>query len=616
MAQPTNLFPQPFADSGDKNIIPVSSATSGAATLPAGFPPITSLPLEAGGVAPTRQDFNGVLYMLSAIACWTQAGGLWTYSATTNYEPPSFVSQNGALYWCKAANGPSGTVKAPASDTAGTYWVMLMDASGMLNTSLLNIATPSTYGTVKASTTAAAGVAPLGDSNGALSGWAATESKVGATRLATSAETQTGTAATIAVTPAGLTSRTATADRSGIIEIATTAETATGTDATRAVSPAGLKGSLSTLVPPATATTYGTVKASTTIAANTVPLATSSGTLDPSWSSYQLSDTAPIVAGTAAAGTGTTVSRSDHVHPAQVDITGNAATATTAQTAYRLSASSNSVQVGSIELVPTTTAGNGGTIDFHYNGSSSDYTSRIIEDDLGQITIDGSLQVLDDCTISFPKHLYVRHVDGSQSGDLLLNYNNPTRNVYFCSDYYCISNGGANYNGTAAAAAKLTTARAINGVNFDGTANISINSCPNRFTVGTAEEGTGEGGEILLTAGASGPQIIIDNNQGTFRVFPAIPTPLVAQLNLSGPGGWNCNAPMPTTSAGVGQVVAVQGTTVVPAGGTWLYIGFASNLNNSTIILNYVRCEFVAGGSTISEGEAHKSPMGWLYKVA
>lgn len=162
MAQPTNLFPQPFADSGDKNIIPVSSATSGAATLPAGFPPITSLPLEAGGVAPTRQDFNGVLYMLSAIACWTQAGGLWTYSATTNYEPPAFVSQNGALYWCKAANGPSGTVIAPASDTTGAYWVMLMDAQGMLNTALLNIATPSTYGTVKASTTAAAGVAPLG----------------------------------------------------------------------------------------------------------------------------------------------------------------------------------------------------------------------------------------------------------------------------------------------------------------------------------------------------------------------------------------------------------------------------------------------------------------------
>ena len=369
MAQPTNLFPQPFADSGDKNIIPVSSATTGAATLPAGFPPITSLPLEAGGVAPTRQDFNGVLYMLSAIACWTQAGGLWTYSATTNYEPPCFTSQNGALYWCKSANGPSGTVKAPASDTAGTYWVMLMDASGMLNTALLNIATPSTYGTVKASTTAAAGVAPLGDSNGALSGWAATESKVGATRLATSAETQTGTAATIAVTPAGLASRTATADRSGIIEIATTAETATGTDATRAVSPAGLKGSLSTLVPPATATTYGTVKASTTIAANTVPLATSSGTLDSSWSSYQLSDTAPIVAGTAAAGTGTTVSRSDHVHPAQVDITGNAASATKLVTARTFRTDLASTSTASFDGTANVTPGvtgilpvaNGGT---------------------------------------------------------------------------------------------------------------------------------------------------------------------------------------------------------------------------------------------------------------
>lgn len=62
----------------------------------------------------------------------------------------------------------------------------------------------------------------------------------GLVELATDAETQTGTDAQRAVTPAGLASRTATQTRAGIVELATAAETQTGTDALRAVTPAGL----------------------------------------------------------------------------------------------------------------------------------------------------------------------------------------------------------------------------------------------------------------------------------------------------------------------------------------------------------------------------------------
>ena len=42
---------------------------------------------------------------------------------------------------------------------------------------------------------------------------------------------------------------------------------------------------------------------------------------------------------------------------------------------------------GSIELKPATTATNGGFIDFHYAGSTVDYTSRIIEDASGRLTL-------------------------------------------------------------------------------------------------------------------------------------------------------------------------------------------------------------------------------------
>jgi hypothetical protein len=51
------------------------------------------------------------------------------------------------------------------------------------------------------------------------------------------------------------------------------------------------------------------------------------------------STTAPVVAGTAAVGTATTVARSDHVHPAQTSVSGNAGTATKLATARTIALS-------------------------------------------------------------------------------------------------------------------------------------------------------------------------------------------------------------------------------------------------------------------------------------
>ena len=47
-----------------------------------------------------------------------------------------------------------------------------------------------------------------------------------------------------------------------------------------------------------------------------------------------------------------------------------------------------------IELKPgSAAAGHGGAIDFHFNNSSADYTSRIIEDASGRLSISGKLAV-------------------------------------------------------------------------------------------------------------------------------------------------------------------------------------------------------------------------------
>lgn len=60
MTNPT-LITTPFAENGDKNIIPESVGTEPQnATMQAGFPPITQQKISEGGIPPERNDFNGI----------------------------------------------------------------------------------------------------------------------------------------------------------------------------------------------------------------------------------------------------------------------------------------------------------------------------------------------------------------------------------------------------------------------------------------------------------------------------------------------------------------------------------------------------------------------------
>jgi len=103
----------PFADSGTKNTIPVSSQigiTPGAASFTDGFPPLTMTPLAAGGVPPYGADFNGILNFLSTAVRWAQAGGRYPYDSA----------------FATAAGGyPKGAVLAAASGNGS--WLNLVD---------------------------------------------------------------------------------------------------------------------------------------------------------------------------------------------------------------------------------------------------------------------------------------------------------------------------------------------------------------------------------------------------------------------------------------------------------------------------------------------------------
>lgn len=116
----------PFADSGDKQTIPVASQigiTDGRASFTDGFPPLTRTPIVAGGVPPFGTDMNGILYDITAIQQWLSAGGRFVYdsafAAAIGGYPKGAVLQkaDGSGSWlCTAENNSTNP------DTGGANW--------------------------------------------------------------------------------------------------------------------------------------------------------------------------------------------------------------------------------------------------------------------------------------------------------------------------------------------------------------------------------------------------------------------------------------------------------------------------------------------------------------
>lgn len=179
-------------------------ADSGALSYAKGWPPLTAMPLEAGGIAPRREYFNAVNALVSQHLYFLQSGGVYPWRDDLNYLKGWHILVDGEQYTALLPSGPDvlaevGVVGPKPPVDNPEYW-------------------KAAEVTVEA----------------------ATEMVAGIVELATGAEVQTGTDTTRAITPAGLAARTATDTRTGLIELATTAEAAAGTDTTRAVTPAGL----------------------------------------------------------------------------------------------------------------------------------------------------------------------------------------------------------------------------------------------------------------------------------------------------------------------------------------------------------------------------------------
>lgn len=120
MANPT-LLKTPIASGGDKNTIPeTTGSTTGLLSQEKGWQQINSLPINAGGIAPSRLDFNGVFNLLSNILFYTQKGWQWEFDETQSYYAGCTVKDtaDGKTYVCIADVSASTT--HPSSDN--THW--------------------------------------------------------------------------------------------------------------------------------------------------------------------------------------------------------------------------------------------------------------------------------------------------------------------------------------------------------------------------------------------------------------------------------------------------------------------------------------------------------------
>lgn len=127
------IIQKPFAESGDKNTIPVASQvgiTDGAASFETGFPPDTLIDIGDGGIAPDGLDMNGILNIITQHIRFWLAGGYPRFDATLcteigGYPVGTILQDNGGvnLYRNVLANNTTNFNTTPAS--IGVSWIWL-----------------------------------------------------------------------------------------------------------------------------------------------------------------------------------------------------------------------------------------------------------------------------------------------------------------------------------------------------------------------------------------------------------------------------------------------------------------------------------------------------------
>jgi hypothetical protein len=128
-------MPVPFGSSASPEFtraVPIASQIGihdGWASFTDGFPPINALPVQAGGIPPFMQDFNGLLNAITAWVRWQNAGGPIGYDATFAAEANGYPlgalvapATTGAPLWLNTVDG-----NQTNPDTGGAGWVKFLN---------------------------------------------------------------------------------------------------------------------------------------------------------------------------------------------------------------------------------------------------------------------------------------------------------------------------------------------------------------------------------------------------------------------------------------------------------------------------------------------------------
>ena len=182
----------------------------------------------------------------------------YTDADSSQWVDAAPVPDNGARGNSYISQGPTPPATVEANDmwfdtTSGNLfiWYVDVDSAQWVITQNVSSMQPMIEAITVSGALAVAGTA----TNPSLSIAAASTTATGTTRLATTAESTTGTAVDVALTP-GVLKSTISSYVSGTVEYATTTETTTGTSTTKAVTPAGLAAALPSL---GTANPTGTI---------------------------------------------------------------------------------------------------------------------------------------------------------------------------------------------------------------------------------------------------------------------------------------------------------------------------------------------------------------------
>ena len=132
-AEPSKWNVAPGANADCNDIPDTADADSGLASWSALFPQLTALPLSAGGRAPKREDFNGLLRAFGQWVFYYMQGGVPSWERGIAYTAGSFARHNGTTW--TALKGSRGVIPAE-----GEYWHALSNfyTSGSLVSDLLN----------------------------------------------------------------------------------------------------------------------------------------------------------------------------------------------------------------------------------------------------------------------------------------------------------------------------------------------------------------------------------------------------------------------------------------------------------------------------------------------